>query len=308
MAPQMFGVETKPAKKPAATTSKSGSEDPRVAERIGLDPSIRETPSLPVEGKVPARARITDADPSEAENTPLEVQPEIRLKAIPEPAKAAELSSKAWPVPTSLLAQLDKLAESDPIAADWVVKTKGEILSILDLPTLADPAASKHFNKLGQLANDAKTLARKTQDDDARSRILRGGFAVYRRQAIWEPIHQAALQEGVASHPKKTELPSSQQILVAVQRAQAELASTGDLPAWRKYLQLDQLQELCATGAVISPTERKLARDILYRFPFHAALHGAGNVAGKACLAKVRGRTCGLGCGAGGPAGTGGND
>ena len=105
LAPQMLGVETRPVKKPSPQSNKANGEDSRVAERIGLDPSIRETPSLPAESKVPARARITDADPSQAETPPQEGQPEIRLKAIPEPAKAAELSSKAWPVPTSLLAQ-----------------------------------------------------------------------------------------------------------------------------------------------------------------------------------------------------------
>ena len=266
IAPQMFGVETKPAKKPVPTASKTGGEDSRVAERIGLDPSIRETPSLPAEGKVPARARITDADPSQPETTPQEGQPETRLRAIPEPAKAAELTSKAWPVPTSLLAELDKLAESDPLAADWVAKAKAEILAILELPTLTDPDAIKHFDNLGKFANDAKTLARKTQDDDSRSRILRTGYAIYRRQAIWEPIHQAALQEASAKHPKKSKLPGRQQILSALEQAQTELAISHDLPAWRKYLKLDQLRELCSTGAEVSPAERKLARDILYRY------------------------------------------
>jgi len=266
MAPQMFGVETRPLKKSAGQTTQKKEDESRVAERIGLDPSIRETPSLPTESKVPARARITDADPAEAETPPPEGQPEIRVKTIPEPAKAADVTSKAWPVPAALLAQLDNLAQSDPLAAEWVGKAKAEIHAILELPTLADSTALKHFGNLGELAFEAKALARKTPDDDARSRILRAGFALVRRQAIWEPLHAAAIEEAYGKHPKTTELASSQQLLASLQHAQEELASSNDLPAWRKYLMLDQLRDVCTTGAEISPAQRKLARDILYRY------------------------------------------
>jgi len=42
--------------------------------------------------------------------------------------------SRAWPVPAALLTQLDKLAESDPAAADWVAKAKAEVSEVLALP------------------------------------------------------------------------------------------------------------------------------------------------------------------------------
>lgn len=269
LASQMLGVEIKPSKKPTPSSNKK-SDDARVAERIGLDPSIRETPALPAEDETPARARITDADPAEAETSPLEGQPESRLRIIPEPEKAAEITSRAWPVPKSLFSQLDALAESDPITAEWVNDTKAEILTILDLPTLADPAVSKHFDRLGQLANEAKTLGRKTKDDEARSRILRAGFAIVRRLAIWEPLHEVAVLEASVKRNSERPLPSSPKIMACLRDAQAELASTRDAVAWQKYLLFNQLEELCSSGGSpgtdIGPAERKLARDILYRF------------------------------------------
>lgn len=266
VAPQMLGVETRPVKWPAGVAEKEKSADPRVAERIGLDPSIRETPALPAENKVPARARITDADPAEAESSPAEGQPETRLKPIPEPATAEAPTSRAWPVPAALLLQLDRLAESDPATADWVAQAKTEINAVLELPSLSDPAAKQHLQRLNQLANDAKSLSRQTDDDDARSRILRTGFAIVRRLSLWQPLHETALREASAKRPEKSQLPSSQQILLDLGHVQHVLASTRDLDAWRKYLLLDKLQELCTSGAEITPAERKLARDILYRF------------------------------------------
>ncbi len=266
VAPQIFGVDAKPAKKPTTADGLAKSDDPRVAERIGLDPSIRETPSLPAEDKTPARARITDADPAEPEISPAQPEPNNRLKAIPEPAAGEIPISLAWPVPASLFTQLDRLAESDPVAADWVAKAKAEVTAILELPTLADAAVLKHFDRLTKLAEGAKLLSRKSDDDDARSRILRAGFAIVRRLEIWKPLHELAVLEASGKRAESPRVPSSQQILAAVQQAQEELASTRDLVAWRKYLMLDKLQELCATGDEVTPAERKLARDILYRF------------------------------------------
>src|SRR5688500_15743204 len=124
VAPQMLGVETRPVNWPAAEAAKASSDDARVAERIGLDPSIRETPALPAENKVPARARITDADSADAEASAAELQPETRLKPIPEPPAAETPTSLAWPVPAALLLQLDRLAESDPATAEWVAQAK----------------------------------------------------------------------------------------------------------------------------------------------------------------------------------------
>lgn len=264
MAPQMLGVEAKPGKLPAVA-EKAKQEDPRVAERIGLDPSIRETPSLPTEKASLTRARITDADTEEPES-PVELQPEPRPKAIPEPAPAEVLVSLAWPVPASLLAQLDQLAESDPDTADWVSRSKTELLAVLEVPSLADSAIETHLANLTKLAEEAKTLARKTSDDDSRSRILRAGFAIVRRLAIWESLHDVAVEEASASKAKQSSIPSSQQILDDVQGAQVELAATNDLKAWRTYLKLDQLQDRCATSSEVTPADRQLSRTILYRF------------------------------------------
>src|SRR5689334_7643414 len=71
VATQMMGVETRPARWPGIAGDKTKSDESRVAERISLDPSIRETPALPSEDKRPVRARITDsneADPSTEES------------------------------------------------------------------------------------------------------------------------------------------------------------------------------------------------------------------------------------------------
>jgi hypothetical protein len=257
----MFGVETKPPKQPASVSKKNKEEESRVAERIGLDPSIRETPSLPSES--PARARITDTNPSEQES-PVEEQPDTRLKPIPEPAPAELPTSIAWPVPASLFAQLDRLAETDPDATQWVSSTKSELTALLGVPTLSDPAVVRHIERLGKLTEEAKLLAKKASDDDARSRILRAGFAVVRRLEIWEPLHQFATEQAAGSKTKDV-APTSEIILEDVQAAQRELAITNDLVAWRKYLKLDQLQERCATSTEVTAEDRRLARDILYR-------------------------------------------
>ena len=257
--PRIVGIE---ARREAAAHR----DAPRVAERIGLDPSVRETPALPVKyqekNRGPASAHLTDDEPAETEQNPA---------GIPAQPSAIELSAAepalphAWPVPTPLLTQLDKLAESDPAAADWVSRAQAELQALAAISDLADPKAEDIFKRLRRLTDEARGLAHSAEDDDARSRILRAGFAMVRRLAIWEPLHNVACSE-VADEESPHSLPDSQRLIASVQIAGEYLGKTGDGAAWRKYLLLDKLLEQCTTGAELSPPERKLARDILYRY------------------------------------------
>ena len=218
--------------------------------------------------KIPARARITDADPAEAEASPLEDQPETRLKVIPEPEKAAEVTSKAWPVPKSSVRRARCAGGERSRRRRMGEQSQGRntrrFSSCRRLPTQRQSSTST--TAWPARATKPSPSPARPNDDEARSRILRAGFAIVRRLAIWEPLHTMALEEASANRKRERPIPSSQTILADLRQAQAELARNRDSSAWRKYLLLDQLQELCSTGAEISPAERKLARDILYRF------------------------------------------
>lgn len=266
LAPQIAGGENRsPAARPAAAapaakpTSKPVA--PRVAERIGLDPSIRETPALPAvhqeEGTTKGRvtAHLTDDELAL-----------IEAAYVPEPALTEPALPSAWPLPATLLTQLDNLAASDPIAADWADRAKTEISALASLPSLADPKAAESLNRLQALAGEADRLAQRGEDDDARSRILRASFAIVRRLAVWEPLHQVARQGSPGGKQAPLQLSSSQQILASAQSVQAEIAQGRDAAAWQKYLLLDQLLERCTAASEVSPDQRQLARDILYRY------------------------------------------
>lgn len=248
--------------------SPSQREEPRVAERIDLDPSIVETPALPVdEGTDPSPGAFGHVDdgiiPALEASQPQEGTPPDEQEPAPI-VEAPPAPVASWPQPAGLLAQLDKLEVSDPAAQEWLQQVRAEATSLVALPTLTDAACATHLARLQSLADDAKQLAKQAADENSRSRILRAGFAVQRRVAIWQPVHAAALRYADGSLASAEPVPASE-VLVLLESVDAALESTGAGEAWRKYLLTEKLRERCSIAAAITPEDRQLARDILYR-------------------------------------------
>ncbi|MEX2026974.1 MAG: hypothetical protein WEH44_06725, partial [Pirellulaceae bacterium] len=123
--------------------------------------------------------------------------------------------------------------------------------------------AAVRFQKLGELAEQARELARELADDDSRSALLRGGYALVRRLAIWEPAAKASVASG---QPTPAMAASSRQRLrLLVPAIEAELPRTGDVATWRHYLLLHELRGELEPSGLVSANLRTLAREVLYR-------------------------------------------
>src|SRR5262249_37517344 len=149
---------------------------PLVADQIDLDPSVTETPALPV-----SKPLITD------EPLPAETIDELRLSAtlarptqpiVPDPQQlelprqafesladqpesrpqSAFPPTKAWPYPGSLIEQLNVLGATTPIAASWSEQVKLEIERLVQSDSLADSGVTTELTLLRRLADDAKPL------------------------------------------------------------------------------------------------------------------------------------------------------
>ncbi|HUE70026.1 MAG TPA: hypothetical protein VMP01_03985 [Pirellulaceae bacterium] len=221
----------------------------RIAERQEhneLDPSIEEAPALP-----------TYAPPSESDagDPPVSPSPPSR-GTMPQ-------SDAAWPLPASLLTQLDELAKGDPKSADWAVNVRSELDKLHALPTLTDQTAAVRFQNLSELAEQARQIARELSDDDSRSSLLRGGYALVRRLAVWEPAANAGAASGLPTPAMAAE--ARQRLRLLVPAIAAELPRTGDVATWRQYLLLDHLRGELEQPGQVSDNLRTLAREVLYR-------------------------------------------
>jgi len=245
------------------------------AEQIDLDPSVEETPALPTASEAPETSDANaDADRAGASDElpafkPLSHTQQDATLAAPVAAPAAAPAAEPatpWPWPTALLSQLATLAQTEPRCLDWLARTRLEVEQLVALPSLDDQRAAEILERLKELAEEAREIARDLPAEDSRPRLLRAGFSIVRRLAIWEPVYRAASSETSpqADSPIDATL-SLQRLRTVVESAEAELPRTGDVDAWRKYLLLDRLRDEIDHGALDEESMRPLARELLYR-------------------------------------------
>jgi hypothetical protein len=252
---------------------------PPVADQIHHDPSIRETPALP-SGPTAAADEAILGDPR-GELRLSATTSKLVLPQLPEPADLGPIRqpadppsispdvaspdgvpvTKAWPYPSSLLEQLDILATTTPPAADWAQRAKVELERLVALDTLRDPAVAGPLVRLKALADEAKALAPALDNDHARSKLLRAGYAIVRRIVIWDQVHAIAARHEVVAAP----IIDRSSWTRSLAEIDTLLQATGAAANWRKYLLIDRALHHFDSSDCAAGDQRQLARDILHR-------------------------------------------
>jgi hypothetical protein len=254
---------------------------PLVADQIqiDLDPSVTETPALPVARAITAeelpkidsteevRLSATLARPSQ----PLLPDPKAiePINQATDPSSASPFQNpdsafpqtKAWPHATALIEQLQALAATTPPAAAWAQQALSDLVRIAQAPTLVDPAVTTALANLRHLADEAKNLAQSVKEDQARSRILRAGYAVVRRLVIWDLVHVLAAESDLTAAP----IVDLAAWTAALDKVDSLLHDTGAASKWRGYLLIDRAHNEFDSPACSPVDQRQLARDILHR-------------------------------------------
>jgi hypothetical protein len=222
---------------------------PLVAEQIDLDPSIRQTPSLP-----PHRPGIDD-------DTPL---PQPSHAPLPLPVDEPQLptpQTAGWTYPRALVEQLQALVAADPRAAGPVEETLSQIDTLVKLPAIDDPAAEPCLQRLRALALQIRDTSLQFSDEDARSRWLRAGYSIARRQTIWNAGHELESRRDVPLAPH----PNAQQWEATLRAVEAHLNATPVALPWRQYLLIAKAREMLGSQVHPAEEQRALAREILHR-------------------------------------------
>jgi hypothetical protein len=254
---------------------------PLVADQIqiDLDPSVTETPALPAGrpggGDDPLQAEATGElrlsatlarptqpivpDPKEIETLR---QPAEPPSASPFPIpESAFPRAAAWPQPIALIEQLRALATSTPTAAAWAEQAIGGLERLIAAPTLAEASVANELIGLRRLADEAKPLAYSLKDDQARSKILRAGYALVRRLVVWDMVHSLAASGDLAAAP----VFDHHAWTAALDKVDSLLHATGAAARWRSYLLIDRAKSEFDSPAASPADQRQLARDILHK-------------------------------------------
>ena len=234
---------------------------PPVADRLVPDPSLAETPSLPtVEPPNPTPPpAVASADSREPEGPAVaSSSPQLARRSIEQTPDIAA----CWPLPLDLVDQLEVLREQ-PQATRWVERVGDALQSLHRIDALSDKAADPVLEELAELASAAKGLAASVETPNERARLLRAGFSLERRLAVWRAVQQLAAPTMTQVSLRDYDASTTTQRLVAVEQQLSQLANAN---AWRTYFLLDQVGSLAAQRWSACADQRsQLAREILCR-------------------------------------------
>ncbi|MFO0904610.1 MAG: hypothetical protein U0939_16515 [Pirellulales bacterium] len=227
---------------PASDEASAAPESPTIPE---YEPT--EKPSPPrAELRTPARAQIED---------------ESTLETFSDRTPAAESPvQRSWPVPVSLIEQLNGLIGSG-VAPEWARMVLQDLARLKDVAEIQSPEVKPIFARLDAAAKAASTVADRLPEANDRPAVLRCGYAISRRIAVWTTLHELA-ENGARSAEWR---PETMTLLGQTYRnVEMHLARTQHTQMWRQYLLLQHVPKLSVEG---SPTisQRESARQMLLR-------------------------------------------
>ena len=164
------------------------------ASRSGVVPFPQRQASVPPPGtrlldrlRAGERLLARDRAPSKEDKSPA--------------GQGAATSAGGWPVPTTLLKQLDQLAKADGPASSWGEKTTAEVRAVIATTGPADPAATSPLEQLALLVEDGLRIALTTDDPTAAAAIRRATLATQRRTLVWQGAATAMITPADVPQP-----------------------------------------------------------------------------------------------------------
>ncbi|WP_143544156.1 hypothetical protein [Rhodopirellula sp. MGV] len=181
----------------------------------------------------------------------------------------AEARSKAWPVATKLLEQLDQLdrvvamqprenliaSTGVPVGPEmvlssddllqWSASVRDVLQQLPQAKRLGDEQVLHMLNQLYQSCSYAFSHAEAIQSRSEQVAWLQAAFSIQRRLAVWGPIYQ--INSG--------DFPQTQYVgddligaVAAIENLKQSLPETGDIEGWNQFLLLGELEQAFTNG------------------------------------------------------------
>jgi hypothetical protein len=237
---------------------------PPVADQFDFDMPLADVPVLPTAPRLPTAALTPQFDtPGAADSN----QPAMIGSPSDIPKRPTEFipaMATCWPYPASLIEQLTTLSTT-PESREWATKVRREIDGLMQIESLAAPQSAQVFQRMQALADETKPLAEAVEFEGTRVGLLRAGYALSRRVAVWSQVHAIAAHSERPVTVVSAVFPNASDIRQSVADIESQLILLRYTDAWREFLLLDELIAT-ADSPTTAVTERSnLARRILLR-------------------------------------------
>ncbi len=243
------------------TARKATDVAPPVADQFEFNLPLTDVPALPPVPRLSTTTVAPRFNPPTAANpnTPAIIQPPSDLPK--QPAQYVPAVANCWPYPASLVEELTALASSAE-SQPWATTVRRELDGLMRIESLAAPESAEVFQRLQSLADDTKPLAEAVEFEAARVGLLRAGYSLSRRVAIWRQVHAIA-----AGSVKPVSHVSSDagDVRACVTDVESQLDALRYADAWNEFLLLSDLKQAADSQTATVAQRRDLARRVLLR-------------------------------------------
>lgn len=187
-----------------------------------------------------------------------------RLAALPSPASV----TNRIPEPTALLNELSNLQQlidprmariaSNPLYVSampslqfnnneanainhWIVQVQSALNRIVIEHGLEHDESREDIQQLSVLATQAQDLGNALGDYNLATRVIRTGYSLQRRVAVWQAIQGCLDGTTIALIPSRSPDVARRELVQVIDSINDKLSGTGDAQLWRNYLMLDDL-------------------------------------------------------------------
>lgn len=211
-----------------------------------------------------------------------------RLAALPSPASV----TNRIPEPTALMSELSELQQLvDPRIAQakkrpmyvstmpslrfnneeanainhWIVQVQSVLQRIVVQHGLEHDESRKEIEQLSVLASQAPDLGSVLNDYNLATRVIRTGYSLQRRVAVWQAIQDCLDGTTIALMPSRSPDVARTELSQVIESVNQKLAGTGDAQLWRNYLMMDELTTWVNTPDNAWTAGSELAEKVLSR-------------------------------------------
>ncbi|MFN5852125.1 MAG: hypothetical protein ACK56G_09295 [Pirellulaceae bacterium] len=173
-------------------------------------------------------------------------------------------SSGAWPIPQTLVRDLEELralGTQSPELVHWV----DQVIDLLNqwgrLQSMGDTSGAPILAQLQQALQSmpSESIADADQPESIplRRSAARANYALARRLEIWDPIYRNASQTSAhlvaTASSDATQSIDRRELGLLIEEANKAIAGTGDQEGWNRWFMMDQLQAIA--GGELSDSE-----------------------------------------------------
>lgn len=147
----------------------------------------------------------------------------------------------------------------------WTIRVRELLNRVVMQHGLEHPECRAETVQLAELAQQASRIGDSLTNHELAVEVIRVGYALQRRVAVWQAIGQCLDATSIALNDTSSTSLAREGLQIAIAKAESKLLEAGDSEAWSRYLLIDELKSWVESPQDIWAEGNDLALAVLSR-------------------------------------------